>query len=410
MLRPIREKRTRLIAVSILVLVIVTSGIVVAVRYPHTSPSQPPVGLTFEEVATSARGAVRNATGAPWILASGLGVLSSQPVWLDPLGDEYCRSWAGVSVWNASQIPLASGQFSSGVVPFWSLIYKNASQFLLEAVSQDRSVHLVGPVSPTSTCGEFMDLVLGNLSAVPSVDSPAASAYAWNLVGESYVSAYPSAVEFYEIGGGQLPAVGSTNDGWIVGYQVCGLQGYAGLNLVPAVTVKFQNTTGTYYLDRSLSGCSQGGFEVRYGTPTNTSGPGFSTVLALPLSLGFTNSSNITDGWGLVSWMTRISIVNASNGWSYPPGPLACSATNLSSASCGSVPGWYAVLTTPTGYWLDAYGEMAGVAGWVLPNVPFYTGDSLLIVHQGSSLSGAFVVSVDSASSSVQILGSTTVY
>ncbi len=409
MLHSTRKKRGRLLVASIMVLVIVTSGIVVAVRYPHPPASPPPVGLTFEEVAASAGDAVRNATGAPWNLASALGVLSSKPVWLDPLGDEYCRSWAGVSVWNASRIPLASGQFSSGVVPFWSLIYKNSSQYLVDAVSENRSVHLVGPVPPTSSCGEFMDLVLGNLSTVPSVDSPAASAYAWNLVGGSYVAAYPSAVEFYEIGGGQLPAVGSTNGGWIVGYQVCGLEGYAGLDPVPAVTLKFQNTTGAYYLDRSSGGCSQGGFEVRYGTPTNSSGPGFSTVMALPLSLGFTNSNNTTDGWGLTSWMTRISIVNASDGQSYPPGPLACSATNLSSASCGSVPSWYAVLTSPTGYWLDAYGNISGVPGWLLPNVPFYTGDSLLFVHSALFGSAAYTLSITSVTSAVQISGTATV-
>ncbi len=360
-------------------------------------------------MAALARESVQTVAGTPWTLTSALGVLSSEPVWFNPIGDELCRDVPGASAWNASRMPLASGQFSSGVVPFWSLIYINESRFLMVAVSMNDTVHLAGPISPTTACGSFIGQVVGNFSANPSLDSPAASAYAWSIVGSSYVASNPNAFEFYETGGGQLQFWGSTVGGWIVGYQLCGLPGYAGMTSTLTDEVKFQNTTGMYSLIRSVGGCTQAGYNVTYGTTTNASGSGSTVVTTIPLSLGFANSTNTTDGWGLTSGSTQVSIVNWSTAQPFPPSALSCSVTNLTLAACGPVAGWYAVLATSTGFWLDAYGNISGTPGWLLPNVPFYSGDSLLIVHQGFPSSEAFKLAIVSVTSAVQVSGSTTI-
>lgn len=379
------------------------------VWFPRPSFSALPVGLTFGEVSTRADRLMQNVSGAPWTLSSALGVLSAGPTWFNPIGDEICRDVPGNSVWNASRMQTAPDQLSSGVSPFWSLLYTNSSHYLVNAVSMGTSLELAGPISPATPCGALMTKVVGNFTASPVLDSPAAAARAWSIEGSAYVRSNPNAFEFLETGGGQLGFWGSTAGAWIVGYQLCGLAGYMGSVTSQTDELKFQNTSGQYFSINSTGACTQSAYRVGFGNPTNTSGPGSTVLTSAPLSLGFANSSNATDGWGLTTGSTAVSVVNVSSGLAYSVSSLSCTLPNLSIASCGGPLHWYAVLTNPRGDWLDVYGNFTGALMWALPNVPFYTGDSLLIVHPGFSGGETFSVSIVAVSAAVQVTGSGTI-
>ncbi len=404
-----QSPRRSLRLIALLVAVIVTASVVVVVWFPRSPSSAHPLGLTFGEVSVNAARQMDNASGAPWTLTSALGVLSPGPVWLNPIGDELCRDVPGVSVWNASLMPTAPDQLVSGVVPFWSLIYMNSSRYLVDVVSTGTSIHLGGAIAPTSPCGILMDRVLGNFTASPVLDSPEAASRAWSLEGSTYMKLNPGAFEFYETGGGQLQFWGSTVGAWIVGYQLCGLPSYMGSVNTQTDELKFENTSGLYFSINSTGTCTQSDYRVSFDTPTNASGPGFVTLTSVSLSIGFANSSNTTDGWGLTTGSTRISMVNESVNEAYLASPLSCSMANLSLETCGQPAQWYAVLSSPTGYWLDAYGNLGGNFRWILPNVPFYTGDSLLIVHHDFASADAFGLSIVSASTAIHVSGSVTI-
>lgn len=404
-----RRRSLPLIAIVVLVVVIVVAGVAIVIWFPRPASAFPPLGLTFDEVSTSSGRLVQSVPGAPWTLTSALGIVSPQPVWFNPIGDELCRDVPGTSVWNASRMPTARDQLNTGVAPFWSLIYMNGSRYLVDAVSTGDSIQLAGPISPTTPCGALMTHVVGNFTASPFLDSPAAAARAWSIEGSSYLETNPDAFEFYETGAGQLQFWGSTSGAWIVGYQLCGLSKYMGSVSTQTDELKFQNTSGQYFSINSTGACTQSGYNVTFGSPTNTSAPGSVTLTSVPLSLGFADSSNATDGWGLITGDTRIHLVNASSGETNLAGSVSCSVGNLSLEPCGQPSPWYAVLTGPTGYWLDVYANVSGTLGWMLPNVPFYTGDSLVIVHLGFTGEPAFTVSIASVSTAVQVSGSTTI-
>ncbi len=405
-----RERTMGIVVLSVLVTVIVVIALVAVLEFGGSPPAPGPVGLAFGAVRMMANLTIATTPGGPWVLTSALGILSDEPVWFNAIGDEICRGLPGVSAWNASRIPLAADQFNSGLVPFWSLIYENQSRYLVDAVALNEALHLVGPIAPTSACGALLAQVVGNFTTVSGLDSPAASSYAWSLAGSSFLKAHPSAYEFYEIGAGQLPNWGSVQGGWIIGYQLCGLPGYGGLAPEYASAAAFRNTTGSYLLTNLTGGCTESGYNVTYGTATNSSGPESSIVSSIPLSLGFDNSTNKTDGWGLTTGSTAVSIDNLTSGTSLLPASLSCGVANLSLASCGGVEqDWYAVLESPTGYWLDAYSDAGGVPGWMLPNVPFYSGDLFLYIHGSTSGDESVRISIVSTSDSFQVSGSTTI-
>jgi hypothetical protein len=361
--------------------------------------------MTFSEAEHNSNLTVSTDPGGPWTLTSALGVLSSLPVWLLPIADEECRTVPGVSVWNASLLPLAPDQYESGFLPFWSLIYENDSHDLLAAVSLNTSTHIVGPISPTTPCGSIMSQFVTGSSADPQLDSPAAAEYAWQIDGSTYIPTHANAFEFMETGFGQLLDYGSTAGGWIVGYKLCGLPAYEGSTAQFTTSVKFQNETSGYFQTTETGVCFPGDFEVSYGTAANESGPGGSVLTDLPISLGFANSTNLTDGVGLTTGSTLVSLVNLSSGQQGVPGVLDCTPGNLSATSCGPPESWYGALVTPTGYWIDAFGNFDGTVRWALPNVPFYTGDSLAIIHPFLGSDRARV-SIVSNSSTVQVSGS----
>lgn len=407
-----RSSGRRVILASILALIVVAAGVVVWItvpRSPGSSPGPPAEGLTFGEAYAAGTNATDGAVGAPWTLYSALGVVSPLPVWTDPLGEATCRALPGISIWNASQMPRVEGQYASGVAPFWSLIYENATRYVVDVVTVNTTLHLVGPLAPTSPCGSAMDVFLGNVTVGAPIDSPAAASFAWSVIGSTYLSNNSEAWAYYQTGSAQLPLSDSEPGGWVVAYAQCGLPGHTGSTYNTSELLKFLSPGGEYYKIRQVAVCSNGAFQLTYGTPTNSSGPRSSTVTRIPISLGFNGSTNTTDGSGLLTGATSIDLQNSTTGAAYAPTHLACSIRNLSVSSCGGPGGWYGVLTLPTGYWLDAFGDVNGTLGWLLPNVPFYTGDSIVIVSNGILGAQGVRLTVHSAEGDVSVSGATTI-
>jgi hypothetical protein len=406
--RDLSQMAKTMAVVGVGVLLVVATVAVWAVESRATAPSSyAPRGLTFAGASLLGTGATSKLAGGLWTLYSALGVTAPLPVWLDPLGEAACRTVPGISVWNASRIPLAPDQYASGAAPFWSLIYENSTGYLVDFVSLNTTGNLIGPIAPGSSCGASMNVFLGNVTVGTSVNSTAAANFAWSLIGSSYVAEHPSAFVFYETGAGQLPLWGSVPDGWIVGYQLCGLPGHTGSNATNSSEVAFTSPTGEWITSNVTGGCSNGAYRLTYGPEVNSSGPGGSRVTVSGLALGFSNSSNLTDGWGLLSGATNVTLTNTTSGTQYQPGPLDCNLTDLSLAKCGAPVGWYAAISLPSGYWLDAFGSIDGHPSWLLPNVPFYTGDNLVIVSDATQKTEGVRLALTSAAGDVTITGST---
>jgi hypothetical protein len=404
-----RDDRVRLWVAIALSFLVVTSGVFAYESLRTPSPSRSPSGLDFSTVDQLTSQALNNSSGRPWILASALGVVSSQPSWLDPLGEQACLSYEGVSVWNASRIPLASGQFSTGVAPFWSLIYENASGSLVDAVSLDQSIHYVGPIPASSACGAEMATFLGGITASPVQTSEEASAQTWGIIGSSYVRAHPGAIEFYEIGAGQLFDWGSAPTRWIDGYEVCGLAGYAGTMPETSLAVKFLTPT-TWEVINQTGGCGTvEGYDVQFGAPSPTEALGPSVVITLPMTVNFSGPGNTANAFGLISWFLGVSLSNVTTGQPLAPGKLVCSNNSFSLSTCHASGGWFAGLLSPTSYWLDVFGSVNGTDGWVLSDVPAYTADSLALVFGTNPGNSSLTLSVHSTTDETNVTGQATV-
>lgn len=365
------------------------------------SPPSPP-GLTFVQADRLADSSMANASGEPWTLVSALAIVSTAAVWPWPFMGYACEAYPRVSVWNSSGIPLWKGSLSSGVSPFWSLWYQNSTHYLVAAITTNASLHLVGPISPTSWCGRALAPTLANGAnfTVP-VDTPIASQLAWNYVGAVFAKSHPELAVYYEIGVQQL-AYNSEGPGWAVTYDVCEEPGYAGATLdfqhIPvAVMTSVTNTSPPFYYDAESFACSNPTYNFTFLSVTAPTPAPNGSLRSVAFTLPFD---------ALLSWMTGANLTENSTGVVEPVASLACRTGQLSPETCDARRGWYLALANSNGYWLDVYGDWNGTVGWAIPNVPYDSYNSLVVYLPSSLTSTALTLSIDSVTPAVQVNGS----
>lgn len=376
-------------------------GGVAAFHNTVSKPSLGPLGFTYFDARAASNQSVANASGGPWALVSALAVVATQPVWPWAFMGDACEAYPGVSIWNSSGIPTWTGSLSSGISPFWSLWYLNATDYLLAAVALGDTIHLVGPISPTSWCGRALAPTLANGGSLTvPVDTSVASQLAWNYVGAAFAKSHPEFAVYYEIGAQQL-AYNSEAPGWAVTYDVCGEPGYAGATLesqripVAVMTSVTSSSPPTYYVAESFA-CSNPTYNFTFlsvGAPTPAPN---GTLRSVPFTLPFD---------ALLSWMTSANLTENASGSAEPVASLFCSGGQLNPEACNARGGWYLALANSNGYWLDAYGDWNGVVGWAIPNVPYDSYNSLVVYVPSSLGSTPLTLSVGSVTSAVQVNG-----
>lgn len=381
-----------------------------ALVHSGASPNQPAAnGIDFSRAIDIANSLVSNSSGAPWSLISGLGVATPLP--LLPLTSEFppgaCQGLPGVSIWNASRLSVWNGSLSSGTAPFWSFLYLNSSRYVEPVEVVNTTASLQPPIAPSSECGLAIRASISNALPINvTVDSPVASLAAWKSVGQSLENSVGAIVVYYIVGADQLAnTFSSGGPSWSITYTHCGVQGYANLQPFAVAIVNGSSGIVTEHGNGSVD-CSLGNYTLLFGAPTSTTATN-GTMVTTPVSVisPLPNGTNILDAAGLVSWMTSLELSGGS-GVLEPVGQVACGGGMFGPTSCKVLNnGWYAAIATSSGTWLDLFSNESRGPAWMLPNVPIYSNDSVLVFLPSSIAGLPLQLSVVSTTSSVEIAG-----
>lgn len=353
-----------------------------------------------------------------WLLFSDLGIESNSPY--TPLdltqngSNPYaleaiwaCGSLPTPSIWNLSGLPDRSGNLSDGLAPFWQFMFANLSGpgQLVFAIGTYVSgqVHVFAPLSDSNACIE--DLGLSEWTSlppasVPNLDTNLGGPLAYSAqsdfiaqLGKHALIWTDGTVFFDNAGAGS--GFYNFGIGWHAEFYACGEAGVAPppQSLIVALeTVYSNNGTPSTGLALTVTGnCTEPSYNIST-TYTGTSSLGTGSSAVVLLNVSFENrGTRFSDGQGLAAWMVQPQ-VRSSPGAIGMPLPLAkssCPAWTSNPGICLTPEaGWYGVLLSPGGTWLDSYGMENGTAGWAAPNVPIVSNESFVILSS-MPLSGA---------------------
>jgi len=405
------------------------------------SPSGPRAGSdgpTFYQVLASLNDSIRNTPGGPWSLVSVTGVASPLP--FSPNVDGYFRlnitvnacqhELDGLTLWNGS-LPRFTGTYGSGTAPFWQLAYySNSSQEVLVATSVSGVPHVYAPMSITNNCSyawttfrsnpsSWVNQILAN-STLP-VDSSVAAEVAWGNSDRSWIQQNAPLAEVFALGPGMFTATGDVYGGnWEVYFMGCGVAGVAGIRPVYAAGVSrtgewggaLNGTRNCVTLNSTGPAIDRGINEFFFSPPTAVSGAATAWI-DVPYQIGVTalNGSfyGYYDGWGVANWMTKWSVTNSS-GRPLPLGSPGCDSWVPAVSNCiADTSGWYAVVLSATGEWINSYGiQPNGTVGWAEPVTALVSHQQLeLVVPSSWSLAGD-TLTVASTVSACDVTGSIT--
>lgn len=407
-------------------------------QLPGPGPRAESDGPTFYQVLSSLNGTVRNTTGGPWSLVSVIGVASPFP--FSPNVAGYLRlnvtvnscqeAIDGLTLWNGS-LPHFTGVYSSGSAPFWQLAYySNSSQAVLIATSVSGTPHVYAPVSISNNCtyawttfrsdpSSWTNQILAN-STLP-VDSSVAAAVAWSNSDRGWIQQNTPLAEVFALGPGLFTATGDVYGGnWEVYFMGCGVAGYTGVRLDYAAGVsRTGDWGGALNLTRNCVTLNSTGPVIDQGiNKFFFSPPGATTVAAtswidIPYQVGVTalNGSfyGYYDGWGVANWMTKWSLTNSS-GSPLQLGSPGCNTWVPVVSDCVTdTSGWYAVVLSATGEWINSYGvQPNGAVGWAEPVTAFASHQQLELVVPSSWNVPGDTLTVASTVSVCAVVGSVT--
>jgi hypothetical protein len=426
-----REPIVVAVVVAIALLLILS---VLAFHFTTTSQSSPgPTadGPTLYQALAQINITVRNVSGGPWTLFSVWGVAAQSPFSPNVVGYpaenltvNLCgRQFDGLTLWNGT-IPVFDGTFDSGTAPFWQVgFYSNVSHSILLTTDTLGITKIYPPMTYPGPCTAWYDLGSAPWhwtippGAFPA-DSPTATQTAWRVVGQDWLQSNRPEVELITIGPGVFNGFGDAS-GYGVYFDRCGQAGIAGL-AEPLVLVgeslqaqwrETQKLTTDCALPSSGYGSLDGLYSLRFSA-INVSSAAGTTWLIVPFQVAFAYPNGTLtsdfDGWGLANWMTSLN-VTTSLGLHLPLGTATCQSWVASLAECtANVTGWYAVLLSSTGEWLDSYGATPEGTGWSVPVDALVSHQELVVVVPSSWNLSLATLNVTSTVSTSRIIGSVT--
>lgn len=426
---PLRRYRRLWTTIGIALIAIAAGVGVVYFVIPHGSTSGLKAdGPTLYQAIAPVNVSVQNVSGGPWTLFSLWGV--DTPVAFSPnsLGwSEYnvsvnsCQSQLrGLTLWNGS-IPLFNGSFQSGTAPFWQFAYfSNVSQTILIATNVLGTVHVFPPMAMTSTCAvatglgpqPWPSIFARTLRPFPA-DSPALAATSWTTIGHSWMNRESPGWMAFDFG---FSYWGSANPGGlIVKYARCGEVGYT--DIQPVAYVGLLPNGSASMIFNGSQGCGDvisfgpppvlDGYELDFSSSTENSAAGTSTINQ-SFQVGDPLDPHYFDSGGLVSWMLTLN-VSSSTGQHLASVVPSCSGWVPSLPDCtANGSGWYAVLLSSSGEWLDAYPSNANGTSWELPNIALASNQYLVVVVPSSWSVNGDTLTPDGTDSDVPVTGSAT--
>jgi hypothetical protein len=401
--------------VVLVVLIVVVAGVVAGILWigqlgsPQHNQTPPPFddGPTFHSALAQVNSTARGTPGGPWLLFSAMGLAaqatimpSARGISPNNLSVQYCGSqFDGLTIWNGTSFPVFNGSIASGTAPFWQFaFFSNASQMILVATDINFVPTVFPPIPVTNPCAMygFGGAVVASsyvswLNPIP-IDTNIQAANAALVLGNSFERANYPILEMFNLG--YTPFDGTNHDGNGVGlgveYSRCGMIGAAGLQPEGDVG-EDANGTVTNFGTGSLSctvvnGTTIGSYLFTFGS-NGTSEPvePGSTGLLLPFQVEYQNctasdnDSSCRDGYGMVSWMTSLTL-EAPGGNPLPSAPSSCQTWTYSLSRCGaSSSGWSVVLVTANGAWVDVFPGTNGTT-WAIPNALMVSQEALVLL------------------------------
>ena len=415
-----REPIVVVLAVTVALLLVLS---VLAFRFvspttsPATSPANPGNGLTFNQAFAPVNATVANYTGGPWLPTSIVGIATEVPAAPLPnylsslnLTMRLCGELPGVTVWNASGIPVFTGDLNSGAAPFWSFVFKNASGSYLYSTDLEGAIRVDGPSSTFTNCLQAAGI--GSSYIVnPSVDTPSVAQVAYSAAGEAFSTKHSPLVEYFVYGSAQVLEPDASPFGWVVNYFRCDLVGVSGLQNYTAVGVLASGGESTTFTDNGWLTCTLSEYRIAFGAILGNSTVSFgsTTDVSLPFLVtspaALKNNTTVYDGWGLLTWMTRLQLLGG-NGQPLSVSRATCQAWVPSLTDCPSnSSGWFAVLLSQNGAWLDSYPSAANASAWAIPNVILSDQDQLVVVCPGSWNLSADIINVHGTPLAPEVTG-----
>ncbi|MGD0588359.1 MAG: hypothetical protein ABSA63_06150 [Thermoplasmata archaeon] len=442
-LTPEPESREPVVVVFVVVVVLLLVLATVAFRSANiSSPSSPPKseGPTFYQVLASLNGSVRNVSGGPWSLVSVIGIASPIPFspnvanyFLTNISVNSCQQqFNGLTMWNGS-LPVFDGTSDSGTAPFWQLgYYSEASQTMLIATSVSGEAHVYAPMPLASNCTNswttfrynpnfWVNQVYAN-GTLP-VDSSVAARVAWANLDRGWIGQNAPLAEVYALGPGMITGTGDVYGGnWEVYFMGCGVAGFTGIRPDYAAGVSREgewggalNLTRNCVTLNSTGPVIDRGINKFFFSPPSPVIGAVTAWIDVPYQVGVTalNGSfyGYYDGWGVANWMTRWHVSNLS-GMTLPLGSPGCDSWVPAVSDCiANASGWYAVILSASGEWVNSYGiQSNGTVGWAEPVTAFVSHQQfVLIVPSPWNLAGD-TLAVASTVNVCDVTGSITFY
>jgi hypothetical protein len=388
-------------------------------------------GTTLYQAIAKVNQSLENVSGGPWAPFSIYGIAAEMPYSANvesyPSENQTvnaCQAqFNGLTLWNGT-IPVFDGTLDSGTAPFWQFgFYSNTSNQILVVTNVQGAVHVYPPMPVNGACSPWYDL--GNPETwvrelspfLPDSSAVAQSALTEisQRINQSWFDQVSPMVEIFTTGPGVFDLLGDLGGGAGVIFERCGLAGVSGLQPVLQWGENLQGANGS--LSNGTTNCAflNHPYFAGYGTydlesaPTNeTTFPGTSQIrAAFQVAMVPHNSSVPTnyDGWGLASWMTSLNAT--SSGRILPLGATSCGSWVSTPAECSAnSTGWFAVLLSATGEWVNSYGALAkGGAGWSEPVTAVVSNQQLLIVVPSSWAVAGDQVNATSTVSTSSLVG-----
>jgi hypothetical protein len=424
----------RLIAVlAVAAIVVLASGLTVWWAFDHhqgrTSSSRTDGPTLYEAIAEVNR-SLTNTSEGPWGLFSVFGIAAQAPFSANVLGYglgvnetvNACESqFNGLTIWNGT-MPVFGGSFNSGTAPYWQFAYySNSTHDILLVADVLGVVHVFPPMQSNGTCSPWFDL--GNpekwvllLSSFPA-DSTVDTQSALSALDQTWLSQQTPEVEILTSGPGMFSGYGDVGGGIDVDFQRCGLVGITGVQPViqvgeslNGVRTSIANGTSNCALLNHPYFAGYGSYDLVFAS-ANVSSSGETTQVDLEFQVAMRphNSSSPTsyDGWGLANWMTSWNLTTPSDS-RLPLGMPACTSWVPSVDDCvANTSGWYAVVLSASGEWINSYGALPnGTAGWSEPVTALVSHQQLVIVAPSSWALAGDKLTVNSTVSTSTVIGS----
>jgi len=446
---------TRRLPVLVVVTILVLAGLLGGWYWleragsSRTAPTTRDDGTTFYQALASLNSSVTNQSGGPWLIFSVMGIAAEE--YYSPNVKGYvsfnnsapvngCQmALNGLTMFNGS-IPVFDGTFNSGTAPFWQLAYySSTSKEVLVGTDVMGAPQLFTPFALQSNCtnawGDFeldptywTSQIYSNSSLPPN--SPIAAQSVWNNVDTGYLDSHLPLVELFTSGPAMLAATQDLPNGRLgVDFVSCGLAGFTGYegDWTAGYGMTYYsgankngsypggsgfNATANCYLGNTetVSGAVVGSYQLVLANATTSDGSSTTWVdTSTAVDFALANGGEYTDMWGLANWMTSWNLLNGSSEHASLAIP-GCRAWVPTVSDCGATgSGWYAVILSDSGGWLNSYGALpGGGTGWSEPVTALVSHQQVVIVVPDSWNLTGDVLYLTSTVSSATVEGSLT--